>query len=68
MVKEEVKWGKIEDKIDEIIRIAHGSEKSKKYLQEQLHEKYPLLRKSHMESFIRDCFVKERRDKDSNVS
>ena len=55
--KEEAKL-KINDVITDLISYSHATSVSKKQLIEDIRGKYPDLKKSHIESFVKECFEK----------
>jgi hypothetical protein len=57
----------IADKLDDLVNICHGSDKSKKTLLEEIVGKYPQLRKTHVDHFLKSSFTKERRPLDNKV-
>lgn len=63
---EEVKL-EIKDVISDLIDIGHGSVISKKQLIEDIKGKYSDLKKTHVETFVKECFEKARRPLDSKV-
>ncbi len=54
--------------ISDLIEIGHGSVISKKQLIEEVKAKYTDLKKTHLEAFVKECFEKSKRPKDSKVS
>ena len=60
---EKVKEKKVQigDQIEELVAIVHGTTNTKKVVREQIEQKFPSLRKSHIGFFVADCFTKEKR-------
>ena len=59
---------RINDVITDIISYGHATQLSKKQLTEDIKSKYPDLKKTHVETFVKECFEKQRRPADSKVS
>jgi len=57
----------IKDVIGELIQIGHGTLQSKKELIDQIRGKYLELSKHRIETFVKECFEKEKRPPDSKV-
>lgn len=57
----------IKDVIDRLIEIGHGSSIPKKQLIELIKSENSLLKKVHVETFVKECFKKEKRPLDSKV-
>jgi hypothetical protein len=64
---EEVKL-RVNDVIADIISFSHATQLSKKQLIEDIKGKYPELKKTHVDTFVKECFEKQRRPADSKVS
>ena len=64
---EEVKL-RVNDVITDIISFSHATQLSKKQLIEDIKGKYPELKKTHVDTFVKECFEKQRRPADSKVS
>lgn len=57
----------IKDNIDEIVSNLHGSSISKKEAMDRISGRFPTLRKSHIENFMKDCILKEKRPGDTKT-
>ncbi|TNV87320.1 hypothetical protein FGO68_gene14514 [Halteria grandinella] len=57
----------IKDVIDRLIEIGHGSSIPKKQLVDLIKSENTLLKKGHVETFVKECFKKEKRPLDSKV-
>jgi hypothetical protein len=64
---EEVKL-RVNDVIADIISFSHATQLSKKQLIEDIKVKYPELKKTHVDTFVKECFEKQKRPADSKVS
>ena len=63
---EEVKL-RVNDVIADIISSSHATQLSKKQLIEDIKVKYPELKKTHVETFVKECFEKQKMPADSKV-
>ena len=54
----------INDKLNELVNMMHGSFESKTKIIEDFHTKYPECSKKSIEKKMRDLFVKEKRGED----
>jgi len=57
----------ISDKLEDLVPLIHGVQNSKKVIKELIKHQFPKMRKSHIEVFLKDCFVKEKMPQDKKV-
>jgi hypothetical protein len=57
----------VNDVISDLVQHGHATVISKKQLIEDIKVKYSDLKKSHIETFVRECFEKQKRPADSKV-
>ena len=58
----------IKDIVNELVPFAHATSLSKKQLIDEIKARYPELKKTHIENFVKDTFEKAKRPLDSKVS
>jgi hypothetical protein len=66
--KVEISKLEIKDVLDKLIEIGHGSTLTKKELLAAFRQENAMLKSNHIQTFVKECFDKEKRPLDSKVS